>query len=115
MAMATPETIQRTHPRYQTHFDATLESGYVRAEGTVLSLSEEGLFIGTALQLPPGTRVTTTFRVPELGRLRIAGIVSYRASMREHEGLGIRLLATAASRQAMEAVQVWCESYRPGC
>lgn len=104
------ERDMRTRPRHEAYLDAYIDTGYVRASGTVLSLSDEGLFAATPLPLQTGTQVTLSFQLPDLAPVKLRGEIIYRTVRLERPGVGIRFLPTADTRSGPDAIKRWCRT-----
>ena len=105
-----PASNPRSRPRYEAYLEATIETGCISSAGTVLTISEAGLFVATPLSLAPGTRLTLSFQVPDQSSVRIPGLVIYHAAHHERMGLGVRFL-TSGARGGVEAIRRWYEAY----
>lgn len=114
-ASSTHDSIEsRTRPRYEAYLDVEIDTGWVRSDGTVLSLSEGGLFTTTDLPLVTGTRVNLAFELPDQRHVELSGEVIYRSVIHQRAGVGVKFVAERRSESAMTALSRWCRSFDDG-
>ena len=99
----------RTRPRYEAYLDATIQSGCVTGPGTVLTLSEAGLFVATKMAFGVGSRLRIGFEVPDFSPVDVSGVVIYRAIHHDRSGFGIRFLS--AESGGVESIRRWYEEF----
>lgn len=105
MDHAGPRPSHRKRRRYPAYLDADIDTGYLRGKGTVLSLSEAGLFTTADLPLRKGARVTVSFELPDLAPVTLDGEVIYEASHLDHLGLGVRFITNDATDDGIAAIR----------
>ena len=100
----------RNRPRYETYLDVEIDTGWVRSDGTVLSLSEGGLFATTDVPLLTGTRLHLCFQLPDESRVELAGEVIYRSIKQQRAGVGVRFVMERRTEDAMTTLGRWCRA-----
>lgn len=103
--------LPRSRARYESYLDAEIETGLIRSTGTVLTVSDAGLFVATELNLPAGSRVAISFQIPDFTPVRVLGLVMYRSTHHERAGLGIRFLNGRSVAAGIEALKRWYEEF----
>jgi len=98
----------RTCPRFEAYLDAAIDTGWVRAPSTVLSLSERGLFTATDIPIKNGTKVTMAFDLPDAKPVCLYGEVIYRAVKHQRPGIGVKFVPQRATAEATRALESWC-------
>ena len=105
---------RRRTPRYSTYLDAALrfEPGQAAEEkGTILSMSLGGLFVTSNQPARPGQPVRIKFAAPEVGEVKVDGVVLYRTQVQGRDGLGLRFREPDGVRPAVESIRDWCREY----
>jgi hypothetical protein len=83
---------KRTVERLQSGIDARFTYGDMFYSGTILNLSEKGMFIRTKICLPPGAMFVVMVR-EDNELLKMLARVKYSLRSRGHyEGMGVKIL-----------------------
>jgi len=83
---------KRTVERLQSGIDARFNYGNMFYSGTIMNMSEKGMFIKTKICLPPGTMFVVMVR-KEHDLLNMLTRVKYNTrAMAHHEGMGVEIL-----------------------
>lgn len=98
----------RTRPRYEAYLDVEIDTGWVKSDGTVLSLSECGLFATTDIPLHAGTRLHLCFQLPDERYVELSGEVVYRAVRQQRPGVGVKFVVESRTEDAMALLSRWC-------
>lgn len=88
----TPDAVHRRFPRYAAALKVNLKDLGELEELYTQNVSKGGLFVGTALDLPPGTALKLSVMHPTTGEpFPLEAVVRWRAAP-PHAGLGLELL-----------------------
>ncbi len=100
---------RRVEPRVKCRLRCTLESGEMQAQGLILDISQEGLYVQTKLAPPRGT---LTVRIPDpegvdeivlTARVRRQRKIDVRLSTFDSSGLGLMIVSAPDSYTSLIA------------